>query len=61
MSYNVLSPTLLNDDIKLFTKSELPYIKWEYRVKLIQQEIMYFKPDIITFQEVDEDDTILQS
>ncbi|VVC33840.1 Hypothetical protein CINCED_3A002131 [Cinara cedri] len=54
LSYNILAQELLEKNAFLYDWSDLEVLSWEYRRKILLDEIKQFNADIICFQEVQE-------
>ncbi|XP_050441729.1 protein angel-like isoform X2 [Adelges cooleyi] len=54
LSYNILAQNLLEKNSFLYDWSDLRVLNWEYRRKLLLDEIRKYNADIICFQEVQE-------
>ncbi|CAN8269101.1 unnamed protein product [Cochlearia groenlandica] len=53
VSYNILGDRNSSYHKDLYTNVSFPYMKWGYRKRLICEELIRLKPDIICMQEVD--------
>ena len=52
-TYNVLSDEQIRLNPNLYRHLPPWVLSWEYRFRHLLQEITYFKPDIVCFQEID--------
>jgi len=55
ISYNILSQTCLDDNKDLYDASPPEVLEWDHRKHNLLKEIMHFKADIISLQEVNQD------
>ncbi|CAA7053079.1 unnamed protein product [Microthlaspi erraticum] len=53
VSYNILGDRNSSYHKELYSNVSFPYLKWGYRKRLICEELIRLKPDIICLQEVD--------
>lgn len=52
LSYNILAQELLTDNMFLYYDIDNRFLRWQYRIDLMGQEVRKLEPDIMCLQEV---------